>query len=450
MGNVTQSSPIPRSEGKYVVCDEIAAGGTATVHFGRLLGQGFARTVAIKRLHPTYARDPVFVDMFLDEARLSARIRHPNVCAILDVATLDDVPCLVLEYVHGEPLSRHIDAAVAKGELVPYEVSAAIVWGMLQGLHAAHEATDEAGQPLRIIHRDVSPQNVLVGTDGVPRVVDFGMAKATGRLQNTAEGQLKGKMGNMAPEQFELAELDRRVDVYSAAVVLWETLTGQFLFERTAPSALMHAILEGKVRNPCSVVREIPDELGEVCMRGLCRDPAGRFATAQEMAVAIESAILLPSPREVGAWVSSVAGGVLEDRARVLSRIEAEHPSVRATPSAPPMASSRVHRYRFAAVAAMGFAIAGLLGALYLHSLERERAAAVEALGSNEPAESAPPPAPIESVGESPASLPDPVESSFPVTTPPRGKRRPGCSPPYTIDRDGIRRPKRECLKLSP
>jgi len=458
---------VPRLAGRYAVCDEIAAGGTATVHFGRLLGQGFARTVAIKRLHPAYARDPQFTGMFLDEARLAARIRHPNVCSILDVVTVDDVPCLVLDYVHGEPLAKLIHAAVQIDETVPYDVAAGIVCGMLHGLHEAHEATDEQGEPLHIIHRDVSPQNVLVGTDGVPRVVDFGLAKAVGRLQNTAEGQLKGKLGYMAPEQFALAEIDRRVDVYSAAVVLWESLTGQFLFDRSAPSSLMHQILEGEVRPPSAVAPDIPAELDEVCLRGLSRNPSDRFETAHDMAVAIESAVVLPSPREIGAWVERVAGDVLRERARVLARIEAEHPS--APSLSPPRTPSPAQEGRGRVALSIG--IASIVVAIVLLLAFWPPASPAPAV-SETPAGTAvlpeasapvahPPPdvpatttpdasadASTDASTDAPADIaPESLPAAPSAGDPRRG--RPGCTPPYTVDSEGIRRPKRECLVLS-
>jgi serine/threonine-protein kinase len=449
------------------VCDEIAAGGTATVHFGRLLGQGFARTVAIKRLHPAYARDPQFTGMFLDEARIAARIRHPNVCSILDVVTVDDVPCLVLDYVHGEPLAKLIHAAVQKGETVPYDVAAGIVCGMLHGLHEAHEATDEQGEPLHIIHRDVSPQNVLVGTDGVPRVVDFGLAKAVGRLQNTAEGQLKGKLGYMAPEQFALAEIDRRVDIYSAAVVLWESMTGEFLFDRSAPSSLMHQILEGEVRPPSAVAPDIPAELDEVCMRGLSRNPSARFETAHDMAVAIESAVVLPSPHEIGAWVERVAGDVLRERARVLARIEAEHPSAPSLPPPPIQSSPQPGRGRVPlsiGIASIVVVVVLLLAFWPPAGPAVSETPAGAAILPDASAPVAPPPElPATMTPNAPADVPGDASADVSAdvsvdvapdasTVAPAGdsrRRRPDCSPPYTVDSEGIRRPKRECLSLS-
>src|SRR5580658_8361717 len=181
--------------GRYVLYDEIASGGMASVHIGRLLGPaGFSRTVAIKRLHAHYAKDPAFVAMFLDEARLAARVRHPNVVSTLDVETKNAEIFLVMDYIQGESLSKLLRAAREAGAPVPGAVASAILGGVLYGLDAAHDATDEGGRPLRIVHRDVSPQNVLVGVDGISRVVDFGVARAASKLSTTQSGQLKGKL----------------------------------------------------------------------------------------------------------------------------------------------------------------------------------------------------------------------------------------------------------------
>ena len=230
---------LPRMLGRYALYEKIAAGGMATVHIGRLLGPvAFARTVAIKRMHPHFAADPAFVAMFLDEARLAARIRHPNVVPTLDVVAMENELFLVMEYVLGESLARLMQAAATRGERIPPSMVATIMAGVLHGLHAAHEATSDRGEPLGIVHRDVSPQNILVGTDGVARVLDFGVAKAAGRIQTTREGQLKGKLAYMAPERDPRQGVAPAADVYAASVVLWEALTGEAALSRRERGAV--------------------------------------------------------------------------------------------------------------------------------------------------------------------------------------------------------------------
>jgi serine/threonine protein kinase len=229
----------------------------AAVYLGRLVGPaGFSRVVAVKRLHEQYAQDPAFVSMFLDEARIAARIRHPNVVPTLDVVFEQGELFLVLEYVEGEPLSGLIRKAAERGERVPLPIVLAVFIHVLQGLDAAHEATDDAGRPLGIIHRDVSPQNVIVGTDGVARVLDFGVAKAAGRVHHTKSGATKGKIAYMAPEQIVLRDpLTRAVDIYSTSVMLWETLVGRRHLDSESDAQMLHAILYEAVPAPTSAGR---------------------------------------------------------------------------------------------------------------------------------------------------------------------------------------------------
>jgi eukaryotic-like serine/threonine-protein kinase len=317
------SSPlVPKVVGRYALFGEIAFGGMATVHVGRLLGEvGFERTVVIKRLHAHLAKDATFVAMFMDEARLAARIRHPNVVSIIDVVTADNELLLVMEYVQGESLSRLMSASREVGLKPDLRIVVKIISEVLCGLHAAHEATDEKGSPLRIVHRDVSPQNVLVGVDGVARVIDFGVAKAVGRLQTTRDGSAKGKVAYMAPEQIEGGSVDRRTDVYAASVVLWEALTGERLFKR-ADAALMFEVLEGKIVAPSLVGSGTPKLLDDVVMRGLSRDPANRYPTALDMAEALSERVGPASAREAGAWVECMAPLALAKRAEQVSSIE--------------------------------------------------------------------------------------------------------------------------------
>jgi serine/threonine protein kinase len=319
-----QSSSRGRLVGRYVVHDRIAAGGMATVHVGRLLGAaGFSRTVAIKRLHDAYARDPDFVAMLLDEARLAAMIRHPNVVPTLDVVAEADELLVVMEYVEGDSVAHLTKLTLEAGQRVPVSFAAAIVAQALHGLHAAHEAHDRNGEPLGIVHRDVSPQNILVGIDGVSRVLDFGIAKAASRATATEDGQLKGKTAYMAPEQLQHGAVDRRTDVFAAAVVLWELLCGRRLFFADSPAAIMSRVLTAPIESPQEYAPEVPPELAAVTLRGLDRDPAGRFESAEDMALAIEEAIGMPRSKDVGSWVATIAKRTLEARTQLVQIVEA-------------------------------------------------------------------------------------------------------------------------------
>ena len=313
-----------RRIGRYALHEEIASGGMATVYLGRLVGQtGFSRPVAIKRLHDNLATDPKFVSMLLDEARLAARIRHPNVVATLDVVEAEREIVVVMEYVHGESLAMLRKMASDRGERIPPRIAATIMAGALHGLHAAHEAVDEQGEPLHVVHRDVSPQNVLVGVDGIPRVLDFGIAKAAGRMQTTQDGKLKGKFGYMAPEQLKGTDVTGQADVYAAAVVLWETLTGQRLYPEDADAAtILTQILFTEVKPPSSLAPGLPAGADEVVMKGLAKEPEARYATALEMAVAVERAFGVASPTEVGAFVKDIARDDIKKKAESLAIVE--------------------------------------------------------------------------------------------------------------------------------
>jgi serine/threonine protein kinase len=312
----------PFQLGRYTLHAELAAGGMAAVYLARQSGAvGFGKTVAIKRLHPHLARDQYFVTMFLDEARLAARISHPNVVPILDVVSTDTELFLVLEFIRGETLSGLMRGVRKQHERIPVAVAAAIVVGLLNGLHAAHEATDEVGTPLGIVHRDVSPQNVMVGADGVARVLDFGVAKAASRLQETREGQLKGKIPYMAPEQLS-GDVSPRTDVYAAAIVLWETLTLQRLFRGETEAQVLHLVMTKEATPPSELNNEVPPALDAVVLKGLARDPQGRYATAREMASAIEAAVPVASPMKVAEWLARLIGPTLAARDAIRSEIE--------------------------------------------------------------------------------------------------------------------------------
>jgi eukaryotic-like serine/threonine-protein kinase len=283
----------------------------ATVHLARVRGAGgFERLVALKVMHPHIASEPEFVQMFLDEARLAARIHHPNVVGTSDVQQDERGLFLVMEYIEGASLQVIQRETWNAGGRLAIDVALRIFLDALAGLHAAHEQTDANGEPLHLVHRDVSPQNILVGTDGVARLTDFGVARARTRLAQTEFGQLKGKLTYMAPEQVRSQPVDRRADVYSAGIVLWEILAGQRLMRGDSDAALVERILGGIKTSPRDVVASVPEPLSAACMRALAFDPEDRYPTAAAFGDAIEAAAL-----EAGITIATSRGvsAVLRD-----------------------------------------------------------------------------------------------------------------------------------------
>ncbi len=312
-----------RLAGRYAIHDEIASGGMATVHLGRVLGSfGFTSTVAIKRLFPQLAKDPEFVAMLFDEARLASRVRHPNVVRVLDVFAEGGDLCLVMEYVEGESLSHLCRAATKRNDAVPLPIAVSIVSSILHGLHAAHQATDEKGVLLGLVHRDVSPQNVIVGVDGVTRLIDFGIAKAAGRSSVSRDGQLKGKIAYMAPEQIRSGQVSSKTDIYGASVILWELLTGERLFEGETQGIVLGRVLDDPVPPPTELRADLPRALDELILKGLNRDPAQRFDSARAMALELERLTAPASPAQVGEWVQSLCADELAARRERLLRME--------------------------------------------------------------------------------------------------------------------------------
>ena len=470
--------PVPsgRNIGRYVLFDEIAVGGMATVHLGRLVGPvGFARTVAIKRLHAQFAKDPDFGAMFLDEAHLAARIRHPNVVPTIDVVQTDDELFIVMEYVQGESLSRLGRKATAKGERLPLPIVASIMSGTLHGLHAAHEAKHESGEPLHIVHRDLSPQNILVGVDGTARILDFGVAKAAQRMQTTREGQLKGKVAYMSPEQLTSDEVDRRSDIFAAGVVLWEALTGKRLFDAPSEIRVLTKIMNGEIQAPSTVTPGIPAEFDAICMRALAREPKDRFATAREMALAIEQASPLAPPSTVGTWVETLAHDALANRAARIAEVESrsdvfprgrvsisddvpvEHEEPKTDVSSAVVVVAPKH-----STAKVGALLAGVVVLLCVGILFATRsptppsAATATATATATPtatvSATATPAAVTASAAPSVAPPPNVVPATTRATPPATAKPAPTahpadrCSPPFTIDSSGIKHVKPECL----
>jgi serine/threonine-protein kinase len=389
------------------------------------------------------------------------------VVSTLDVVASDGELFVVMEYVQGEPLSRLLASVHEAGERVPPRVVTAILAGALHGLHAAHEAKDERGEPLLMVHRDVSPQNILVGADGVPRVLDFGVAKAAGRAHTTREGQLKGKLGYMSPEQL-MGKASRATDVFAASIVLWEALTGRRLFTADSEGEVVQKIIDPRVDRPSKYAPDVSGELDAVTLQGLARDPGARFATAREMARALENVLPAATASELGDFVERWAGTTLQERQRQLGDIEAgneESPASGARPArgAEPetqlsassdrtLGASPRGRAAIAVSAALAAAAVLVFAGMRLgaRGTTSSPASVAEPTQSATSAPSAEPTSASISTAASAADTPSapPPPAPKPVARPGRGgATRPSCAPPYTIDADGTRIYKRECAR---
>ncbi|CAN5665698.1 hypothetical protein BH09MYX1_BH09MYX1_16890 [soil metagenome] len=299
---------------RYELVAEIASGGMATVYLARAIGiVDFRRFFAIKRLHPHLNKDADFVAMFLDEARLAARIHHPNVVPIFEIGVKDEQYFLVMDYVEGDTASRLVIRSKHLGRTLPIGFTTRVLVETLAGLHAAHELTSDDGAPLEIVHRDVSPQNILVGVDGVARITDFGVARAAARIgDQTQGGQLKGKLAYMAPEQIRGGVIDRRVDVFAAGIVLWEMLAGERLFKAETEGETLFKVAAAEVPDLVTIVPALPLEIAAVCHRALSKDPNDRYATAADFGDALEAAARAAghmfTGRESAALVNDLVG----------------------------------------------------------------------------------------------------------------------------------------------
>ena len=289
-GSLQDDSFSRRMLGRYEMIAEIARGGMGAVYLARLEGVGgFQRLFALKLMHRHLADEAQFVHMLLDEARLAARLHHPNAVGIVDVSDSPAGYYLVMEYVDGFSLDQVLHR-IEPERRIPVGIK--VVLDALRGLSAAHRLSDDEGNPLGIVHRDVSPQNVLVGADGGGRITDFGIARAASRITASRPGMIKGKPCYMAPEQAQgTVELDARADIFAMGIILWEVLAGQMLFESEGgPTVTLMKVINQPIASPAMHQDGLPDALVQVCMRALERDLEKRFQSAREMGDALEEA----------------------------------------------------------------------------------------------------------------------------------------------------------------
>ena len=274
----------PTKFGKYLLLERIAVGGMAEVFVAKAFGvEGFERLLAIKKILPTMGEDAEFISMFVDEARIAVQLSHANIVQVLELGKHDENLYIAMEYISGRDLRQVIERFRKRQQPMPIPQAALIVAEVCEALDYAHRKRDASGRPLGIVHRDVSPQNVLVSFDGDIKLIDFGIAKAESRLQKTQAGILKGKFSYMSPEQVKGLPIDGRSDIFAAGILLWELVCGEKLFTGESDFAILEKVRTGVVPAPRSVTRTCPEGLEKVILKALANDPAQRYQTASEL-----------------------------------------------------------------------------------------------------------------------------------------------------------------------
>ena len=486
--------------GRYALHDKLAASAQAEVWLGRARGQPGSPLLAIKRLRRELLSDPIFVSAVVTEIRRAGALEHANLARVRDVALIEGCELLLVsDYLPGETLAMLFGACFRSGTRMPLPVAVGIVVGILRGLEAAHQARDPAGASLAVVHGGLSPHNVLVGVDGIPRVLDFGLAIARSRAPATTARFGQGKRAYMSPEQARRHPIDNRTDIYAAAVILWELLVGERLFRDSAGADVALQIINHRIPPLCELQPELPAQLDRVLGPALARAAATRPASAAALADALVAIVAPAGAGEIADWMRAVARDRLAERAElVVALAEAPDP-----PGALPAAGTTVpgeagadpapSPWAVSALPARGSTRAGqggggktrrrlllggtvVAGLLLVGALRGARRVAAPGAASARPA---PAPAMPPARAAAPISAPAPpgspgialeriaqrraAESPVKVTrrsAPTLARQRiaprragakprvalPACQPPYTVDAQGIRRIKRKCL----
>jgi serine/threonine-protein kinase len=276
--------------GKYVLLDRVAVGGMAEIFLARQEGlEGFEKTIVIKRIRPHLSNQKSFVNMFLNEAKLAAQLNHPNIVQIYDLGKIGESYFIAMECIVGRDMRRILPKAEAMGMEFPLVYALKVASSVCEGLYYAHQRADIYGNPLRIVHRDVTPENIFVSFDGTVKILDFGIAKAANQIEQTRAGEIKGKLSYMSPEQCMGKALDQRSDIFSLGAVLYEWITGNKLFSGDSEVAILKSITDGKIVPPSEIRAELPEAVERILMKALERDREQRYQTAWEMQSDLDS-----------------------------------------------------------------------------------------------------------------------------------------------------------------
>jgi serine/threonine protein kinase len=336
-----------RAYGHYFLVRKLAEGGMAEIFLAKQMGaEGFERNVVIKRMLAHLSSVPDFVGMFLDEARLAARLAHPNIVQINDLGQAEGCYYICMEYHPGEDFSTILRTASRRHEYVPLSVVTRVVIEAAQGLHFAHEFTDESGRPLNIVHRDISPSNIYVTYQGQAKLLDFGIAKAESRVTQTTAGVVKGKYMYMAPEQAGNGVVDRRADVFSLGVTLYEGLTNRRPFARDTDLAILNAVLKGDFKRPRDVRPDLPPDLESIVLKAMAQHKEERYPNCAELGSALEGYLLASSTAgggQVSVYLRSLFGEArVAEKTRIPTLASLAHSGVDvpgfANPKSPPTA----------------------------------------------------------------------------------------------------------------
>src|SRR6201999_1122656 len=315
--------PIPF--GKYYLLERINVGGMAEVFKAKAFGvEGFERLLAVKRILPNIAEDEEFIAMFIDEAKIAVQLQHANIAQIFDLGKVDDSFFIALEHVHGKDLRSIFDRLRGKGDVMPIQQACYIIMQVCEGLDYAHNKRDAQGRELHLVHRDVSPQNVLISYEGEVKLIDFGIAKAAGKASKTQQGILKGKFGYMSPEQVRGLPLDRRSDIFSLGIVLYELLTGERLFIGESDFSTLEKVRNVEILPPSTYNRRIGDELERIVMKALAKDVEDRYQNAidlhDELQAFVYTAGEFYSRKELAGWMKRVFVKEMEEESAKLEQ----------------------------------------------------------------------------------------------------------------------------------